>query len=33
MGKDEVKAPGKAHRTRITVIELAEMFPDEASAV
>ena len=27
------KAPGKAHRTGITLMELTEMFPDEGSAV
>ena len=27
------KAPGKAHRVGISIIELTEMFPDEASAV
>ena len=27
------KAPGKSHRKGISIIELAEMFPDEASAV
>ena len=27
------KAPGKSHRTGISIIELTEMFPDEASAV
>ena len=26
------KAPGKAHRDGITVIELMDMFPDEAAA-
>ena len=25
-------APGKSHRTGITLIQLAEMFPDEAAA-
>ena len=28
-----VKAPGKAHRVGISIMELAEMFPDEDSAV
>ena len=27
------KAPGKAHRQGISLIELTEMFPDETSAV
>ena len=27
------KAPGKAHREGISLMELTEMFPDEASAV
>ena len=26
------KAPGKAHRDGITVVELMDMFPDEAAA-
>ena len=26
------KAPGKSHRKGITVVELADMFPDEAAA-
>ena len=26
------KAPGKSHREGISIIELTEMFPDEASA-
>ena len=26
------KAPGKAHREGITLLQLAEMFPDEDSA-
>ena len=27
------KAPGKSHRTGITLLELASMFPDEQSAI
>ena len=27
------KAPGKSHREGISIIELTEMFPDEASAI
>lgn len=31
--REHVRAPGKAHRTGILLLELSERFPDDASAV